>query len=186
MSPYDLLARQLVNELDAVVLSVEWVFFFLPFQQIAKWHIWQLFYTLYFWGDFSFWMYFPWLPPPSVPPSVWHNIVLSACLPSLISSELEVRMHQSEANRFSFRAWQGFLPSGLHARLLATSGSGCSLSVLQRSTAKMFSQQTLPCSFFLFFYFLPLWSHDCRAEMGKIKARFASWLLCWHDWQEKY
>lgn len=54
----------------------------------------------------------PRLPPPSVPPSVLHNIVLSACLPSLISGEVEVRMQQSEANRFSFGSGQDFPGQG--------------------------------------------------------------------------
>lgn len=65
----------------------------------------QFFSFLFF---FSFRKCFPWLPPPSIPPSVLHNIVLSACLPSLITGEVEVRMQQSEANRFSFGPGKDF------------------------------------------------------------------------------
>lgn len=62
----------------------------------------------FFLSLFLFQKYFPWLPPPSVPPSVLHNIALSACLPSLITGEVEVRMQQSEANRFSFGPGKDF------------------------------------------------------------------------------
>lgn len=59
-----------------------------------------------------------WLPLAPVLPSVLHNIVLSACLPSLITGEVEVRMQQSEANRFSFGSGKDFPCQGyIHCSL---------------------------------------------------------------------
>lgn len=89
---------------------------------------------------FLFWDCCPWSPPPSVPPSVLHNIVLSACLPSLIITEVEVRTQQSEANRFSFGPGKDFPCQGYTHCCRAHPAPST-------STAKTFSQQTLPCSF---------------------------------------
>lgn len=95
----------------------------------------------FFLSLFSFRKYFPWLPPPSVPPSVLHNIALSACLPSLITGEVEVRMQQSEANRFSFGPGKDFPCQGFTHCCWAHPARAVPLST-RRSTAKTFSQQT--------------------------------------------
>lgn len=181
MSPYDLLARQLVNELDAVVLSVEWVFSPFHHRKVAKWYIWQLFYLLssiFFF--FSFWKYFPWLPPPSIPPSVLHNIVLSACLASLITGEVEVRMQQSEANRFSFGSGKDFPTSGIHALLLGTSGSACASQYSSVVLPKHFPNRRYPVC----------WCYLVATAMQQLwQKRMLSphlGLFVWHVMQGRY
>lgn len=144
MSPYDLLARQLVNKLDAVVLSVEWVSSPFHHGNLAKWYVWQLYHFLSL-SLFSFWKYFPWLPAP-FRSSLCFTQYCVVCLSAFINHRRWWKWGCSRVKLTGFHLGLARIPllSGIHALLLGHIRLGLRLSVLRRWTAKTFPQQTLP------------------------------------------
>lgn len=116
--------------------------------------------------------YFPWLPPPSVPPSVLHNIVLFACLPSLITGEVEVRMQQSEANRFSFGPGKDFPCQGYTHCCWAHPARAAPLSTPAFYCQNIFTTDVTRVRYLLFS------SHDYATVMTEVNAQPQNILVC--------